>query len=195
MDDVILALNHLLEAERAGVEALVDLTRMSADVLEREMLQRIGGDEAWACASLRGQIEALGGTPSRQISPLLTEMRARDHFGARLRLFSQQQRAVLERLESLLEAPVPDEVRGLLVELHRVHVPNIAWCDQRAEAFGAREAEKAASPSGEAAQEREPARRGEELRRGEYGRRRGDGGRAGRGRRPGVEGNGAGKAP
>src|SRR5690348_12514152 len=42
MDELIQALNRLLEAERAGVEALVDLTRMSADLVDREMLQRIG---------------------------------------------------------------------------------------------------------------------------------------------------------
>ncbi len=149
MDDLIQALNQLLEAERAGVEALVDLTRMSADVLEREMLQRIGGDEAWSCTSLHEQIEALGGTPSRRIGPLLAEMRARDHFAARLRLFAQQQQTVLERLNALLESqPLPEEVRALLTELYRVHVPTIAWCEQRAASFGVRAAQKEESSPG-----------------------------------------------
>lgn len=143
MNDVIQALNNLLEAERAGVEALVDLTRMSADILEREMLQRIGGDEAWACASLREQIEELGGTPSRRIAPLLAQMRARDYFAARLRLLAEQQRGVLDSLNALLEGPpLPAKLHELLVELYRVHVPNIAWCEQRAAALGVWEVQK-----------------------------------------------------
>ncbi|HEY7350578.1 MAG TPA: DUF6306 domain-containing protein [Ktedonobacterales bacterium] len=163
MDDLIRALNKLLEAERAGVEALVDLTRMSADVLEREMLQRIGGEEAWACASLRGQIEALGGMPSRQIGPLLTQLRARDHFAARLRLFAQQQQAVLENLKTLLEdQQLPEEVRELLAELYRIHAPNIAWCEQRAAAFGMREGQQENTSLSHAA-ERRPSPEGREV--------------------------------
>jgi hypothetical protein len=146
MKDVIQALNDLLEAERAGVEALVDLTRMSADRGEREMLQRIGGDEAWACASLRAQIEALGGMSSRSIAPLLAQMRARDYFAARLRLFTQQQQGMLENLKALLESQqLPAEVRELLEEMARVQGPNIAWCEQHAAALGVWEMPKDAS--------------------------------------------------
>ncbi len=148
MNDVIQALNDLLEAERAGVEALVDLTRMSADRGEREMLQRIGGDEAGACASLREQIEALGGMPSRRVAPLLAQMRSRDYFAARLRLFTQQQQTMLESLRTLLGShQLPMEVRELLVELDHVHAPNIAWCEQRAAALGVWEIQKDTSTS------------------------------------------------
>jgi len=163
MSDLIGDLNHLLEAERAEVEALIDLTRMSADVLEREMLQQIGGDAAWACTSLRGQIEALGGTSSRRVAPLLAQMRARDHFAARLRLFAQHQQAVLESLNTLLESQqLPAAVRELLTELYRVHLPTLAWCDQRAAAFGAREGSQE-SNSFERAAERRVAGEGREA--------------------------------
>jgi hypothetical protein len=155
MDELVQALNNLLEAERAGVEALVDLTRMSADVMEREVLQRIGGDEVWACASLRGQIEALGGTPSRRIGPLQAQLRARDHFAARLQLFAQQQQSVLEGVQALLESsPLPENMRELLVELYQVHVSHIAWCEQRAALFGARSVEQEPESSGRAAEGR-----------------------------------------
>ncbi len=140
MDEVIQALNSLLEAERAAVEALVDLTRMSADIGERERLQQIGGEEAWACTSLREQIEALGGTPSRKIGPLLAQLRAREHLGARLHVFVQQQQAVLGHIRMLRHhQQVPEPVGELLAELDRIHVSTIAWCEQRAAAFGARE--------------------------------------------------------
>jgi hypothetical protein len=152
MDELMQALNRLLEAERAGVEALVDLTRMSADIVDREMLQRIGGDEAWACASLREQIEALGGVPSRRIGPLLAQMRAQNYFAARLQLLAQQQQAVLESLDTLLEDErLPEAVRALLAELSRGHRANIAWCEQRAAALGIREIQQEGDYSGRAA--------------------------------------------
>lgn len=147
MSDLIGELNHLLEAERAEVEALIDLTRMSADVLEREMLQQTGGDAAWACTSLREQIEALGGASSRMVAPLLAQMRARDHFAARLRLFAHHQQAVLESVNALLESrQLPEAVREMLTELYQVHLSTLAWCDQRAAAFGVREVAQESSP-------------------------------------------------
>lgn len=191
MDDLIQSLNSLLEAERAGVEALVDLTRMSADLLEREMLQRIGGDAAWACSSLREQIEALGGTPSRRISPALARARECHHFAERLFLFAEHQRDVLRRLEALLEASLPEGVRWLLAELQRVHLPAVAWCEQRAAAFGPPQEE----PGGnvlDAGVRREMVQRGGPPRH-DHGRRRGNGGRPDQSRQaraPGNEGDG-----
>lgn len=130
MDDVIQALNGLLETERAAVEALVKLSVFASDVLERESLQRIGADEAWACASLHGQIELLGGVPSRSISPLLTPIREKAQFAAGMQAFCHHQRGVLKELEALLALPMPAEARSLLVELQRVHLPNVAWCEE-----------------------------------------------------------------
>ena len=130
MDDLIQALNELLEAERAAVEALVKLSVFATDVLERESLQRIGADEAWACASLHGQIELLGGVPGRSISPMLTPVREKAQFAAGMQAFCHHQRGVLKELEGLLGQPMPAEVRGLLVELQRVHLPNVAWCEE-----------------------------------------------------------------
>src|SRR5579859_5220087 len=187
MDDLIQSLNSLLEAERAEVEALVELTSMSADVLERDMLQRIGGDAAWACSSLRGQIESLGGTPSRSISPALAPAREGHHFAKRLFLFARSQRMVLGRLEALLEAPLPEDVRWLLAELQRVHLPSVAWCEQCAEAFGLRQAQPGGNVSGavtvrDAGAGREMTQRSGPPRR-NHGRKRGNGGRADQARR------------
>ena len=130
MDDLIQALNGLLEAERAAVEALVKLSVFASDVLERESLQRIGADEAWACDSLHGQIELLGGVPSRSISPMLTPVREKAQFAAGMQAFCHHQRGVLKELEALLGQPMPAEARSLLVELQRVHLPNVAWCEE-----------------------------------------------------------------
>src|SRR5262245_11171452 len=132
MDDLVEVLNRLLEAERAAVEALVKLSVFAADVLERESLQRIGADEAWACASLHGQIEELGGVPSRSISPLLAPVREKAQFAAGVQAFCHHQRGVLRDVEVLLASPLPEDVRGLLMELQRLHLPNIVWCEEHA---------------------------------------------------------------
>ncbi len=187
LDDLLQSLNSLLEAERASVEALVDLTRMSADLLERDMLQRIGGDAAWACSSLRGQIESLGGTPSRRISPALARARECHHFAERLLLLAEHQRAVLGRLEALLEGTLPDDVRWLLAELQRVHLPTVSWFEQRAAAFGPRQEEPGGNVSGAGAR-RETTQRGGPPR-AERERRRGSGGRPDQARRARAPGN------
>ena len=132
MGDLLQALNRLLEAERAAVEALVKLSLFAPDTLERESLQRIGADEAWACASLHAEIEMLGGVPGRSISPLLAPVREKAQFAAGMRAFCQHQRSVLKDLEALLALPLPADVRGLLVELQRVHLPNVVWCEEHA---------------------------------------------------------------
>ena len=179
MDEVIQALNSLLEAERAGVEALVDLTRMSGDIMEREVLQRMGGEDAWACASLREQIETLGGTPSRRIGPLLAQIRARDHFAARLRLLAQHQQTMLESIQALLEGQqTPGDVHSLLAELYPLHVSTITWCEQRAALFGVRDGEKDADSFDRAIEGHEPSQRNRNRRQAGYGSKRGETARA-----------------
>lgn len=155
MDDIVEALNRLLEAERAAVEALVKLSVFASDVLERESLQRIGADEAWACASLRGQIEMLGGVPSHSISPMLTPVREKAQFAAGVQAFCHHQRGVLRDLEVLLALPLPAEARGLLAELQRVHLPNVVWCEEHAAL-----ARAGRRPTGGASQEEGKLRRG-----------------------------------
>lgn len=163
MDDLIQALNELLEAERAAVEALVKLSVFATDVLERESLQRIGADEAWACASLHGQIELLGGVPGRSISPMLTPVREKAQFAAGMQAFCHHQRGVLKELEGLLGQPMPAEVRGLLVELQRVHLPNVAWCEEHTSfaQSGRRPAGRGEEQPGRARQTAESARKGQ----------------------------------
>ncbi len=199
MDDLLQALNSLLEAERAGVEALVGLSMLSTDLLERETLQRIGGEEAWACASLRGLIETLGGIPSQHISPLLMQVHTREQFAEGLRAFCWQQRGVLGHLESLLAGPLPDAVRALLVELHRVHLPNIAWCEEHATfaAAGDLTASSVAEAGGKRKRDSDHngAVRRVPARQGGSGRAQGGGNHAGRSRRSRLPDTGSDGAP
>ena len=129
--DVVAGLNELLEAERAGVATLARL-RAEAPPELIEDLKRIGQDEAWSCAGLHRSIQTLGGQPTSRTGDFADKVMALDGLAARLELLSKGQKWVARRLEKLIEADVPDDVREFLQEMLRRHNENIAWCDERA---------------------------------------------------------------
>jgi bacterioferritin (cytochrome b1) len=133
---IIQILNEMLEEERAAVEAVIGLTAMATDPNEREMLQRIGGDEVWACIGLRERIEALGGIPSKHVSDFSAYVLSLEYFPERLRTFGRHQRLILERVTTLLaQRSLDAETKAFLTEMKTQHETDIAWCEQRAASF------------------------------------------------------------
>lgn len=63
-DEILTALNELLEAERAGVRVALANARSEAASPYLDLMLAIKADEARWCAMLSGQIKRLGGTPS-----------------------------------------------------------------------------------------------------------------------------------
>ena len=59
-------LNELLEAERAGVEALSRLCPEARTAQMLELFQQVRDDEAWSCAGLARSIKTLGGMMSER---------------------------------------------------------------------------------------------------------------------------------
>ena len=133
---IIQTLNEMLEEERAAVEAVIGLSAMATDPSEREQLQRIGGNEVWACANLRANIEALGGVPSRHISDFATYVLSLDYFPERLRTFGRHQRLILERISSLVHyRKLEESTKSFLEEMYAQHSKDITWCETRAQVF------------------------------------------------------------
>ncbi len=133
---IIQILNEMLEEERAAVEAVIGLTAMATDPSERDMLQKIGGDEVWACAGLRERIETLGGTPSPHISDFANYVLSLEYFPERLRTFGRHQRLIMERIATLLvQRALDDDTKQFLTEMRGQHEVDIAWCEQRAIVF------------------------------------------------------------
>jgi bacterioferritin (cytochrome b1) len=133
---IIRTLNEMLEEERAAVEAVIGLASMATDPSERETLQRIGGDEVWACSGLRGRIEALGGTPSMHISDFANYVLSLEYFPERLRTFGRHQRLIMERIATLLaQRDLDGETKQFLDEMRAQHEADIVWCENRASVF------------------------------------------------------------
>ncbi len=135
---MIQMLNEMLEEERAAVEAVIGLVSMATDPHERDTLERIGGDEVWACSGLRERVEALGGTPSRHISDFANYVLSLDYYPERLRTFGRHQRLIMERISTLLvQQGLETMTRQFLEVMLAQHEDDIQWCEQRANTFEA----------------------------------------------------------
>lgn len=134
---IIRSLNEMLEEERAAVEAMIGLTAMATDFREREMMQRIGANEVWACVGLRERIVAMGGIPSTHISDFANYVLSLEFFPERLRTFSRHQRLIIERINTLLKQSIDDSTRQFLEEMNTHLSGNVVWSDARAAAFDA----------------------------------------------------------
>jgi len=135
---MIQMLNEMLEEERAAVEAVIGLVSMATDPHERDNLERIGGDEVWACSGLRERIEALGGASSRHISDFANYVLSLEYYPERLRTFGRHQRLIMERISTLLvQRGLDDETKQFLTEMLAQHETDITWCEQRANVFEA----------------------------------------------------------
>ena len=137
-NQIIQMLNEMLEEERAAVEAVIGLTSMATDPHERENLERIGGDEVWACSGLREQIEALGGTSSRHISDFANYVLSLEYYPERLRTYGRHQRLIMERISTLLvQRGLADPTKQFLEVMLKQHENDVAWCELRANVFEA----------------------------------------------------------
>jgi len=120
-------LNALLEGERAGARALLDLKEPTDQPLGAA-LNEVARDEASFCSMLIRQIERLGATPSRATGVFYDKLLARESMEDKLRLLDRGQAAVVRALDDLLPRIHDPQMRIELVEMRDVHVRNIERC-------------------------------------------------------------------
>ena len=129
-DELLAALNELLEAERAGVRvALAGRKAASTETMDAFMT-RLRDDEARWCAMLAGQIERLGGSASSKCGAFYDKVMALDGTVERLSLLNRGQGWVVRRLEALIPRIADEALRADLREMADSHVENIAATDQ-----------------------------------------------------------------
>ena len=128
-------LNELLEAERAGVDALSRLFPESRGPEMQTLLEGVRDDEAWSCAGLVRSIKALGGTLSEKKGDFADKVMREPTLGTRLRLLNRGQGWVVKRLDGLLGETLPASVRDFLEEMKTRHLANIAACERLAESL------------------------------------------------------------
>lgn len=135
-EDMLQALNAVLEAERASVEVEVALAASATDFSEREALIAMGRSDAEACSALHERLEQSGAVVTPWVSKIVLEILAQDRYDDRLRAFAAHQRAIRAQIQLLLaEGDVDRETGGILHEIVEAHVQHALWADLRAEEF------------------------------------------------------------
>ena len=128
-------LNELLEAERAGVDALSRLLPEARSPEMHKLFEGVRNDEAWACAGLVRSIETLGGVTSGKKGDFAEKVMSESTLARRLRFLNRGQEWVVKRLDGLLGDTLPASVTAFLEEMKTRHISNIEACDRLVESL------------------------------------------------------------
>jgi len=127
-EELLAALDELLEAERAGA-CVALLTVKDASATLAPLVRAIQHDEARWCALLTRSIQHLGGMPSRRTGDFYAKAMAIDDLPARLAFLNRGQRWVVRRLQALLprlgDTPLQAELRAMLAA-HEANIARVA---------------------------------------------------------------------
>ena len=130
-DEILAALNELLEAERAGARVAAHSHRETSRATYDELMQDVGRDEAHWCAMLTQQIQLLGGQPSHQTGAFFAQAMAISDLVDRLVFLNRGQAWVVRKIERLLLRVRDDALHADLKEMADRHRTNI----ERTQAF------------------------------------------------------------
>lgn len=123
-DELVGALNLLLEAERAG--ARVTAHTPKDDAATAGLLHAVRDDEARWCAMLAEEVRRLGATPSERCGDFYDKAMAIADWRERLAFLNKGQAWVVRKLAALLPRVRDDGLHGKLRAMHDSHVENIA---------------------------------------------------------------------
>jgi len=129
-DDLLAALNELLEAERAGTKVAVKSLHAIPGERYAQLIHRIRDDEAHWCNMLSTEIRRLGGTPSPVTGAFLEKAMALIDPYQRLALLIRGQGWVVRKLEALRPRARDDQLHRALGEMLDNHRHNIDLVDQ-----------------------------------------------------------------
>jgi hypothetical protein len=136
-EQIINRLNELLEAERAGVEAVSVLRQADHKGVTDTELKKFAEDEWPACAGLSRAILRYRGQPSNRTGDFGRRVASLKTEGECLNLMARGQAWVVKRLDALLDMPLNPETQAFLVEMREEHRENIDACNRRAEEISA----------------------------------------------------------
>lgn len=124
-DEILTALNELLEAERAGARVALDSSKAKDPEGYTELMQHVRKDEAHWCAMLTRQIQLLGGTPSRKTGAFRGKAMAIQGPVERLEFLNRGQLWVVRKLEKLMPRIRDDALHADLKGMAEKHRANI----------------------------------------------------------------------
>jgi hypothetical protein len=122
-------LNGMLEAERAGANALLNILEQHLRRGEAwTALRRIHADEAHNCVLLGKQIQRLGADYSHATGDFLGKLLAIEAPGARVEFLAQGLRWAVKRFDEALPR-LDDEARQTVAGIRESHLRSIASCE------------------------------------------------------------------
>lgn len=124
-EELLAALNELLEAERAGSRVCLRTAAEVEDPTLEALMEDIQRDEAHWCAVLTKAILALGDTPSSRIGAFQEKAMAIPALPERLAFLNRGQDWVVKRLRELLPKVRDDSLHSALSSMLRAHERNI----------------------------------------------------------------------
>jgi len=129
-DEVLAALNELLEAERAGARVALASAKAAAGPDHAALMQAVRADEAHWCAMLSHQIRRLGGTPSRRTGAFHGKAMAIADPRERLAFLNRGQAWVVRKLDALTPRVRDDALHADLRAMAQKHRDNIERADE-----------------------------------------------------------------
>lgn len=127
-DELINALNELLEAERAGARSTLEtIPQVSSKDLANLVLE-IQQDEVRWCKMLINSIHSLEHEPSRKTGQFYEKVMAISNLQERLIFINRGQSWVVKRLEKLIPKVIDQNIKkGLeqMLEAHKVNIKKV----------------------------------------------------------------------
>lgn len=130
-DEILVALNELLEAERAGARVAMETAREMPPCALTTLVQDVHQDEVRWCSMLMRTIKALEGTPSSATGAFWGKAMAIRDLEQRLSFLNRGQAWVVRRLEALIPRLQDGQVRADLATMLEAHRSNIERVDAR----------------------------------------------------------------
>ena len=130
-DEILTALNELLEAERAGARVAMETARDMPPCALTTLVQDVHTDEVRWCSMLMRTIKALEGTASSATGAFWGKAMAIPDLEQRLDFLNRGQAWVVRRLEALIPRVEDAQVRADLATMLEAHRSNIERVDAR----------------------------------------------------------------
>ena len=127
-DEMLVALNELLEAERAGARVAMETARDMPPCALTTLVQDVHEDEVRWCSMLMRTIKALEGTASSATGAFWGKAMAISDLEQRVNFLNRGQAWVVRRLEVLIPRVQDAQVRtdlGAMLEAHRRNIGRV----------------------------------------------------------------------
>jgi len=124
-EELVAALNELLEAERAGVRVAEETAAQLSDPGTRALMESIRRDELKWCAMLTVAIQSLGEKPGSHTGAFYGKAMAIADLQARMAFLNRGQAWVVRKLEAMIPRVRECDIQDRLLAMLNAHRENI----------------------------------------------------------------------